>query len=155
VIGVRKGGPPAKLALHADLVLEGTTVLTVDAADSVAQAVAVRGGRIVAVGRDVDVEPLIGPGTRVLSLRGKTVVPGFIDSHTHNVHVGEFRYRLDQLNLAAELVPSIADVLRLVRERAAAARPGQWIGGRNYDPNGIEERRWPTRWELDARRTTP
>lgn len=136
-------------ALHADLVLKSATVLTVDARDTVAQAVAVRAGRIVAVGRDDDVAGLIGSGTRVLDLAGKTVVPGFIDSHTHNVHVGEFRYSLAQLNLAAELVPSIPELLALVSERAARARPGEWIGGRNYDPNGMRERRWPTRWELD------
>lgn len=135
--------------LHADLVLRGGTVLTVDARDTVAQAVAVRAGRIVAVGRNGDMAGLIGPGTRVLDLPGQTVVPGFIDSHTHNVHVGEFRYSLAQLNLAAELVPSIPDLLALVGERAARARPGEWIGGRNYDPNGMHERRWPTRWELD------
>lgn len=135
--------------IPADLVLRGATVLTVDPRDTVAEAVAVRAGRIVAVGRDEDVADLIGSGTRVLDLPGKTVVPGFIDSHTHNVHVGEFRYSLSQLNLAAELVPSIPELLNLVAERAARARPGEWIGGRNYDPNGMRERRWPTRWELD------
>jgi predicted amidohydrolase YtcJ len=136
--------------LHADLVLRRATVLTVDADDSVAEALAVRDGVIVAVGTDADVEPLIGPGTRVLDLPGRTVVPGFVDSHTHNVHVGEFRYSFRQLNLAAELVPSLPQVLALVGERAHAARPGEWIGGRNFDPNGMDERRWPTRRELDA-----
>src|SRR6185295_14192826 len=45
--------------------------------------------------------------------------------------------------------PTLADLLEKVRERAAATRPGEWIGGRNYDPNGMREGRWPTRWELD------
>jgi hypothetical protein len=136
--------------LYADLVLRGATVLTVDARDSVAQAVAVREGTIVAVGSDADVTGMIGPGTRVLELAGKTVVPGFIDSHTHNVHVGEFRYSFEQLNTAAELNPTIGDVLAKVRQRAAETPPGKWIGGRNFDPNGMKERRWPTRLELDA-----
>jgi len=78
--------------LHADLVLKGATILTVDAKDSVAQAVAIKHGRIVGVGTDADVESLIGGGTRVLDCRGKTIVPGFIDSHTYNTLVGEFRY---------------------------------------------------------------
>ncbi|MBI2206899.1 MAG: amidohydrolase family protein [Candidatus Rokubacteria bacterium] len=138
------------MPMHAELVLKRATVLTVDDRDRVAQAVAVRAGRIVAVGTDAEVDTVVGPSTRVLSLPGKTVVPGFIDSHTHSVHVGEFRFSLQQLNLPAELVPSIPEVLELVRTRAAAARPGAWIGGRNYDPNGMRERRWPTRWELDA-----
>jgi predicted amidohydrolase YtcJ len=140
------GGP----ALYADLVLRGATVLTVDARDSVAQAVAVRDGVIVAVGADADVAGMIGPATRVLELAGKTVVPGFIDSHTHNVHVGEFRYSFDQINTAAELNRSMEELLDKVRQRAAATPSGTWIGGRNFDPNGMTERRWPTRMELDA-----
>src|SRR5687768_15957061 len=95
------------------------TVQAVDATDSVASAVTVRQGTIVAVGSDADVAGMIGPGTRVLDLAGKTVIPGFIDSHTHNVHVGEFRYSFEQLNTAAELNPSMQDVLDKVRERAA------------------------------------
>lgn len=136
--------------LYADLVLRGATVLTVNARDSVAHAVAVRGGIIVAVGADADVAGMIGPATRVLDLAGKTVVPGFIDSHTHNVHVGEFRYSFEQLNTAAELNPSIDDVLEKLRHRVAETPVGTWVGGRNFDPNGMKERRWPTRVELDA-----
>jgi predicted amidohydrolase YtcJ len=136
--------------LRADLILRDATVITVDAADRIVEAVAVRDGRIVAVGSSAELDGLVGPDTRVLDLPGKTVAPGFIDSHTHNVHVGEFRYSFGQLNLAAELVPSLADLLEQVRGRAARAGPGEWIGGRNFDPNGMRERRWPTRHELDA-----
>ena len=136
--------------LHADLVLKGATVLTVDASDSVAQAVAVRDGRIVGVGADSDVDGLVGRGTRVLDCRGQTITPGFIDSHTHNTYVGEFRYSFDQLNTACELNPTLDALLAKVRDRAAEVKPGQWIGGRNYDPNGMREGRWPTRWELDG-----
>ena len=136
--------------LHADLVLKGATILTVDAKDSVAQAVAIKHGRIVGVGTDADVESLIGGGTRVLDCRGKTIVPGFIDSHTHNTLVGEFRYSFDQLNTAAELNPTLDGLLAKIKERAAGVSPGEWIGGRNYDPNAMREGRWPTRHELDA-----
>ena len=135
---------------RADLVLRGGTVLTMDASGARAQAVAVKDGRITGVGADHDVESLIGPGTRVLDCRGRAITPGFIDSHTHNVHVGEFRFKLDQLNLAAELAPSVEDVLARVRERAQRSKPGEWIGGRNVEPNGMRERRWPTRRELDG-----
>lgn len=136
-------------ALHADLVLTGATVITLDARDATAQAVAVQRGTIAGVGSTADVEGLIGAGTRVLDLRGRTVVPGFVDSHTHNTLVGEFRYSLTQLNTAAELNPTLRDLLAKVGARAAATPPGEWIGGRNYDPNGMREQRWPTRWELD------
>ncbi len=137
-------------ATRADLVLKGATVLTVDPSTPRARAVAIRDGVIVGVGEDHDVESLVGPGTRVLDCRGRTVTPGFVDSHTHNIHVGEFRYRLDQLNLAAELTPSVADLLAQVRERAARLGPGPWLGGKNVEPHGMRERRWPTRQELDA-----
>ena len=136
-------------ALHADLVLTGATIITLDARDTPAQAVAVKGGTIVGVGSTADVEGLIGRGTRVLDLRGRTVVPGFVDSHTHNTLVGEFRYSFTQLNTAAALNPTLDDLLATVGARAAATPPGEWIGGRNYDPNGMREQRWPTRWELD------
>ena len=136
-------------ALHADLVLTGATIITLEGRDTPAQAVAVKGSTIVGVGSTADVEGLIGRGTRVLDLRGRTVVPGFVDSHTHNTLVGEFRYSLTQLNTAAALNPTLRDLLAKVGARAAAAPPGEWIGGRNYDPNGMREQRWPTRWELD------
>src|SRR5438876_3483396 len=135
-------------ALHADLVLKGATILTMDAKDSVAQAVAVKHGRIVGVGTDADVEGLIGRGTHVLDCRGQTIVPGFIDSHTHNTLVGEFRYSFDQLNTAAELNPTLDGLLAKIKERAAGVSPGEWIGGRNYDPNALREGRWPTRHEV-------
>ena len=130
--------------------MRGATVITVDAADTTAQAVAVKDGRIVAVGSDAAVGGLVGRATRVLDCRGKTVVPGFVDSHTHSTYVGDFRWSFKQINAAAELNPTLADLLAKVRARAASARPGEWIGGRNYDPNAMREKRWPTRHELDA-----
>src|SRR3970040_580507 len=60
----------------------------------------------------------------------------------------ERRESLKQLSLAAELVPPLGALLDLVRQRAAQAPPGEWIGGRNVDPNGMRGRRWPTRLEL-------
>jgi hypothetical protein len=123
------------VGLHADLILRDATVITVDTGDRIAEAVAVRDGRIVAVGSSAELDGLVGADTRVLDLRSKTVAPGFIDSHTHNVHVGEFRYSFGQLNLAAELVPSLADLLEQVRGRAARAGPGEWIGGRPGPPS--------------------
>lgn len=136
--------------MKADLVLTGANVITVDERESQAQAVAVKDGIIVAVGRDDEVAGLIGGETRVLDLAGKTVVPGFNDTHTHNCYYGEFRFSPLQLNVAAELNPSIAELQAKLSERAATTPKGQWIGGRNYDPNGMAEKRWITRAEIDA-----
>jgi predicted amidohydrolase YtcJ len=144
------GGETKMQGLSADLVVRNGNVITVDAKDTLAEGVAVRDGIILKVGTNADMESLIGGKPEVMDLRGKTVVPGFIDSHTHNVHIGEFRYNFELLNMAAELNPSIADVQRKIRERAKETPKGDWIGGRYFDPNGLKEERWPTREELDA-----
>src|SRR2546422_2842420 len=137
-------------ALHADLVLKGATILTMDAKDSVAQTVAVKHGHIVGVGTDADVEGLIGRGTHVLDCRGKTIVPGFIDSHTHNTLVGEFRYSFDQLNTAAELNPTLDGLLAKIKERAAGVSPGEWIGGGHHQPNPTRQSPRPAAHRPDA-----
>lgn len=80
------------MALHADLVITGGHVVTVNASDDVAEAVAVAGDRIVAVGRAHDLDGLIGPRTDVIRLRGETVVPGFIDPHNHFMLYGQSFY---------------------------------------------------------------
>src|SRR5687768_10612247 len=72
----------------ADLLVHNATIHTVDAADSVAEAIAIAGGRILAVGRLADVERRCGPSTRRVDLGGRTVVPGFVDAHPHMDSVG-------------------------------------------------------------------
>ena len=79
----------------ADLVLRGGRIATMDPARSWASALAVREGRLVAVGPDRAVDGLIGAGTRVIDLRGRTVTPGFQDAHVHPVHGGVYLLRCD------------------------------------------------------------
>lgn len=136
--------------LSADFVIRNGNVISVDPKNTMAQAVATRGESIVRVGTNRDVEPLIGEETKVLDLGGKTVVPGFIDAHTHNVYIGEFLFNFNLLNMATELNPSIVDLQQRIKERAKETTKGDWIGGRNLDPNSLKEGRWPTREELDA-----
>jgi len=135
--------------LFADLVIRNSHIITIDAHDTSAEGVAVRDGKIVRVGNDNEMQPLIGVNTRVMNLDGQTVVPGFIDSHVHNAHLAEFRYSFSLLNLAAELNPTIADVLGKMKAKARETPPGEWIGGKYFDPKGLKEGRWPTREELD------
>jgi hypothetical protein len=144
------GGNMEIRGLPADLVIRNGNVITVDPKNTMGQAVAARGESIVRVGTNSDVEPLIGDKTKVLDLGGKTVVPGFIDAHTHNVYIGEFLFNFNLLNMATELNPSIIAVQKRIRERAKETQKGDWIGGRNLDPNSLKEGRWPTREELDA-----
>jgi predicted amidohydrolase YtcJ len=136
--------------LFADLVLTNGNVITVDAQHPFAEGVAVHDGKIVRVGTDKEMQSLIGAGTRVIDLQGLTVVPGFIDSHTHNAHLAEFRYSFKLLNLAAELNPTIPDVLQKIRVKVRETPLGEWIGGKYFDPKRLREGRWPTREELDA-----
>ena len=142
----RSGGRPCPATPEepADLVLTGGRVATMDAARSWASALAVRGGRIVAVGSDAAVGPHIGPSTRVIELRGRTVTPGFQDAHVHPVHGGLARLRCelhDTRGREAYLV-AIADYAR--------SHPDEpWIrgGGWYMDdfPGGT-----PRREDLDA-----
>jgi len=116
-------GPPDA----ADLVLRGGVVATVDADNSMAQAVAVADGWIVAVGSDADVAAFIGDETEVVELEGRFAAPGFIEGHGHYMGLGNAQTILD-LNEAR----SWEDVVGMVAEAAAEAGPGAWIRGRGW-----------------------
>jgi predicted amidohydrolase YtcJ len=129
----------------ADLVLVHGTVLTVDARDSVARALAVRGGRIVAVGTDRDILRLVGAGTRRIDLHGRTATPGLIDSHAHISDGGVaelYHVRLSD-------VTSVAEAVRRVREGISRLEPGEWLQGDGWDEGKLAERRYLTAADLD------
>jgi predicted amidohydrolase YtcJ len=108
----------------ADLVLRGGTIVTVDTRLPRAQALAARGERVVAIGSDADVKPLLGPKTRVIDLAGRLTIPGFIEGHGHLASLGEARMSLD--------LTSARDwnaVVKLVAEKAKQTPRGEWIIG--------------------------
>ncbi|MFI0509176.1 amidohydrolase [Streptomyces sp. WSLK1-5] len=136
------------------LVLTGGQVLTVDRDFTVTEGVAVRGGDIVATGSDAEMRALAGPGTRVVELRGRTVLPGLNDSHLHGAAYGMTKPPF-AIDVGHPAVRSIADIAAAVREAAEAARPGEWIIGLGWDPGYLAEcladpRRFPHRHDLDA-----
>ena len=97
-------------------------MVTVDTRFRIAQAIAVRGDRIVAVGSNADVFKQKGPNTKVIDVRGKTILPGLMDSHVHAVDASmyEFDHEIPTME-------TIADVLRYIRSRAAVVPKGEWI----------------------------
>jgi predicted amidohydrolase YtcJ len=128
---------------HADLVLSGGRIFTADAAKTWAAAMAVRGGRIVSVGGDRDVRTLVGPRTRVIELRGRTVTPGFGDSHCHPPHAGLGRLRCDLYGSRG-----LDSYLEIIAAYAAAHPDEAWIEGGGWSladfPGGV-----PRREDLD------
>ena len=132
----------------ADLVLVGGRVITVDADDTIAEAVAVRGERIVAVGTTEEVERLAGPDTRHVDLAGRTVTPGLLDAHLHFANSGT--RRLYTLDLSYPNVESVADVVGVVAEQASGLPPGEWVRGGGWDEGKFEELRYIYAADLDS-----
>lgn len=124
-------------------------VVTLDASGTTVQAVAVRDGRIVATGTDRRVRRLAGPGTQVVDLRGRTVLPGFIDGHVHPTLAVRMLERYLDGRFAT--TPSIAVLLQKIAARAQGAPAGEWIivAGSSSSQTRFAEQRIPTRAELD------
>ena len=133
-----------------DTIFVGGTILTIDARDRVAQAVAVAGDRIVAVGTTAEVRALAGPRTRIVDLRGRTMLPGFIDAHSHFPAAGfDGPYTVDLQGPPVGRIRTMDELVAALRAKARATPPGQWIIGRGYDQTLLAERRHPTRRDLD------
>ena len=133
------------LAQAPDLVLVNGRIATLDAKASVAEALAIRGERIVAVGSFAKVKPLIAKSTRVIDLHGRTVIPGLIDSHMHAIRAA--------LSFSTEVnwigTRSIAEALARLRDAAKVRKPNDWLivaGG--WTPEQFAEKRAPTQAEL-------
>jgi hypothetical protein len=134
--------PPAA----AELVLFHGRILTVDAADSTAEALAIRDGKIIAIGSDRDILRLAGPATRRIDLKGRTATPGLIDSHAHIADAGVEELYHVSLGDAS----SVVEIVRRVRAGIARLKPGEWLQGDGWDEGKLAERRYPTAAELDA-----
>ncbi|PYQ73440.1 MAG: hypothetical protein DMG04_14010 [Acidobacteria bacterium] len=129
----------------ADLILVNGTVITVDAADSIAQGVAVSGGKIVAVGGSRDMRALANGRTQVIDLHGRTVTPGLIDTHVHFSETAD----LFSINLSDVAITKIDDVVKRVAEKVATAKRGEWIRGSGWDEGKLAERRYVLASDLD------
>jgi predicted amidohydrolase YtcJ len=132
------------LAAEPDLILHNGKIATVDNQFSIQQAIAIADGRVARAGKNRDILPLRGPKTEVINLRGKLVLPGLIDSHSHpaDACMTEFDHPIPEME-------KIADVLKYIRDRAAVVPAGEWIAVRQVFITRLDEQRYPTRAELD------
>ena len=130
----------------ADFILTGGNIITMDSGKPMAQAVAIKGGRFLKVGRDPEVQAFAGSRTDKIDLKGKTVTPGFIDSHQHLSQVGTDLLRMD---CHAVVCQSIAQIQRAVLRQTRRIRPGQWIQGVGYDDTKTTDKRILNCWDLD------
>jgi predicted amidohydrolase YtcJ len=130
----------------ADWVFRGGKIVTVDQRFAIREAVAIRDGRILAVGSDRDMRPLMGPRTRVIDLAGRTVIPGLIDSHIHATVAGSTW----DAELHWEFARTLKEGLEQIGRMATTRPPGSWIVvGGGWVPGQFAERRLPNRAELD------
>src|SRR4051794_1854800 len=133
-------------AANADLILHNGKIVTADQRFSVAEAVAIRDGRIIAVGKNADLlKTERGPSTRLMDLHGRTVLPGLVDAHVHALGSGlsEFKRKLPPLD-------SITAIQSYIRERAQVTPKGEWIVVPRTLPPRLKEMRMPTRADLDV-----
>lgn len=130
--------------LYAERVFHHGHILTLNSARPTAQSLASLNGRIVAVGSDEELDPLIGPKTQVVDLDGSIVVPGFHDAHCHILLFG---FSLVEVN--ARQATTLAGVMDRVAEHTRRTPPGKWVRGGGYNENKLAENRHPTRSDLD------
>lgn len=130
----------------ADRIITNANIHTLDSARPRAEALAMRQGRLIAVGAAADVLPFRGPATRVDDLAGRTVLPGLIDAHGHMAGLGSFA--LGRIDLSH--AKSFDEVVAEVQERVRKARPGDWILGGRWDHESWPDHQLPTHQKLSA-----
>jgi len=136
--------------MGADLVMVNGKVVTVDEKGTVAEAVAVKNGKVVAVGTTRRVKALAYSGTKVIDLEGKLMLPGFIDTHEHCIRRG---LQTDWVNCKSPPMRSLGDVIEALREKAETKQKGEWVIGSLFDESQWEDKRFPNRYDLDKAST--
>ena len=136
--------PARQQIAPADILFKNGNVYTANDQKPTAQAVVVKGDRIIFVGTNADAEKYAGKGTKVIDLQGKTVLPGFTDAHQHLSGVG-FR----EMTLNLEGTSSLQDLLAKLKARVDQAKSGEWVTGRGWIETHWQPPVFPTRWDLD------
>jgi predicted amidohydrolase YtcJ len=130
----------------ADLILWGGNIITLDPRKPSARAVAVKNGRFLRAGSDEEAKALAGSKTRRIDLRGRTVTPGFIDSHQH---LSQYGTDLLQVDCSPKRCKTISDIQKAVLQETRRNPPGEWVRGVGYDDTKTQGEKRLTRWDLD------
>ncbi|MBN1682177.1 amidohydrolase [Candidatus Bathyarchaeota archaeon] len=131
----------------ADLILINGKILTIDSKDTVAEAVGINKNIISFVGKTNDSTKLINDNTKVIDLKGKLVIPGLIDSHTHPIITATGLLSIDCRD---PKIKGIKKLQNIISEKSIELGKGKWIRGDNYNDSKLLEKRQITRWELDS-----
>src|SRR5262245_22632015 len=126
-----------------DIIFINGKIITVDAKDSIAQAIAISDGKILAVGSNDEIQKHADKNTRVIDLQGRTATPGLVDTHCHFDGAG-LLYTLD-----LSTVKNIPEAIELVRKRVSQLQPGAWLVGTGWDEGKLSESRYITAADLD------
>ena len=137
---------------YLDIAFKNGSVITVNAQDEIAQAVGVKGNKIVFVGSNEDIDRLIDEKTQVIDLKGRTLMPGLNDSHYHPILNGMIGTELDSAMVdtgfaRAKDIPALLAILKAVTDTKA---PGKWVSSMGFEATLLKEQRYPTLEELDA-----
>lgn len=132
--------------MKANIVFRNGEVLTVDKHDSICEAVAVKNGKIIFCGSDAAVADYCDSATQIIDLSGRTLIPGFIDSH---LHMGVMGMNATGVDCRYPYVKSVKEIQVKVADAARKLPKGAWVRGWGYDHSKLEEGRHPTRFELD------
>lgn len=144
VAGAANAAAVAKIQA-ADLILTGGTIYTQASIAPVAEAMAILDGKILKVGKKADIQKLAGPMTKLVDMKGRTIVPGFVESHGHFMGVGEAKMTL---NLSG--TTSASQIAGLVKIETQKFAKGDWINGSSWDQNDWQVKDFPVRSMLDA-----
>ena len=133
----------------ADLLIRHAKIVTMDDHDRIAETMAVRDGKILAVGTEAELSGCTSKHTAVIDLKGRTILPGLIDVHTHALDWAKHASR-GEIEIGYQDIRSIAEIVERVRRRAGTIRPGEWILGTGWDEDKLREHRYMSRANLDA-----
>ncbi|MDD3222946.1 MAG: amidohydrolase [Clostridia bacterium] len=138
--------------VYVDMALINGKVITVNEADEIAEAVGIKKNKIVYVGTTEELMTIVSPETKIVDLKGKTLMPGIVDTHVHPILNGFIGNEIDSsiINIDRSQCGSLVEMFDLIKKAVDIRKPGEWISSMGYEPTFLEEKRHPKLEELDA-----